>query len=394
MAGSASQVRSLYTVMGDRRVTETELPWLSGFHGAAPVRVGNAANDQLQLDVFGELADASFLAARAGLSENDLAWSLHRQLVEYLEGEWKKPDSGMWEMRGERRDFVHSKVMAWVAFDRSVKMMESLGLAGPLERWVAARDAVHEEVIRKGYDSARRCFVQYYGSREVDASALLLPQVGFLPVHDPRIAGTVRAVETDLLDGGFVRRYRDTAGLGAFSRGEGCFLPCSFWLADVYQISGRRAEARELFERLVAVSNDVGLLPEEYDPAARRMLGNFPQAFSHVALVNTAYNLSLNMGPARERLEARAPRRRGSEAQLLVTVGVGASGGEVVADRHAHLVGRGGLADRDRGRAGVLVAAAVGERVALPDREEGAASHCDTPGCSQSVPLPVTCATG
>jgi GH15 family glucan-1,4-alpha-glucosidase len=310
VAGSASQVRTLYTVMGERRVTEAELPWLSGFHGATPVRIGNAANEQLQLDVFGELADASFLAARTGLSQHDLAWSLHRQLVEYLEGTWRDPDSGMWEMRGERRDFVHSKVMAWVAFDRSVKMMESLHLPGPLERWTAARDAVREEVCRKGYDSARRCFVQYYGSREVDASALLIPLVGFLPVHDARVAGTVRAVETDLIHEGFVRRYRDTAGLGASSRGEGCFLPCSFWLADVYLIAGRRAKAHALFDRLVSIANDVGLLPEEYDPTARRMLGNFPQAFSHVALVNTAHNLSLNMGPARDRLEARAPRGR------------------------------------------------------------------------------------
>ncbi|MGH7440759.1 MAG: glycoside hydrolase family 15 protein [Polyangiaceae bacterium] len=314
VAGSASQVRSLYNVMGERRVTEAELPWLSGFHGALPVRIGNAANDQFQLDIFGELADAAFLAARTGLTRtgaggDDLAWSLHRELIEYLEGAWNKPDSGMWEMRGERRDFVHSKVMAWVAFDRSVKMIESLGSPGPLERWIAARDAVREEVCRKGYDSQKRAFVQYYGSREVDASALLIPLVGFLPVDDPRIAGTVRAVETDLLDEGFVRRYRDTAGLGAFSRGEGCFLPCSFWLADVYLVSGRRAMAQAVFDRLVSVANDVGLLPEEYDPASRRMLGNFPQAFSHVALVNTAHNLSLSVGPARHRLEARAPRR-------------------------------------------------------------------------------------
>jgi GH15 family glucan-1,4-alpha-glucosidase len=214
----------------------------------------------------------------------------------------------MWEMRAEQRDFVHSKVMAWVAFDRSVKVMESLHLPGPLERLRAARDAVKDEVCRKGYDGAKRSFVQYYGSREVDASALLLPLVGFLPVSDPRVVGTVRAVETDLLDGGFVRRYRDTAGLGAFSRGEGCFLPCSFWLADVYLISGRRAEAQKLFDRLLSVANDVGLLPEEYDPATRRMLGNFPQAFTHVALVNTAHNLSLSQGPARDRLEAKAPR--------------------------------------------------------------------------------------
>jgi GH15 family glucan-1,4-alpha-glucosidase len=310
VAGSPGQVRAMYSVLGERRVAEFELPWLSGFQGAAPVRIGNAASDQFQLDIFGELADAWFVAARAGLHENDLAWSLHLALVEYLEGVWRRPDSGMWEMRSEQRDFVHSKVMAWVAFDRSVKMMESLRLRGPLERWRAARDAVKDEVCRKGYDGAKRSFVQYYGSREVDAAALLLPLVGFLPVSDPRIVGTVRAVETDLVDQGFVRRYRDTAGLGAFSRGEGCFLPCSFWLADVYMISGRRAEARAMFERLVSVANDVGLLPEEYDPASRRMLGNFPQAFTHVALVNTAHNLSLSMGPARDRLEARAPRRR------------------------------------------------------------------------------------
>jgi GH15 family glucan-1,4-alpha-glucosidase len=310
VAGKGEQVRAMYSVLGERRLTEVEVPWLAGFHGAKPVRIGNAANDQLQLDIVGELADMLFLSARIDLDGHDIGWPLHRELVEFLEGAWRQPDSGMWEVRGTRREFVHSKVMAWVAFDRSVKLMESLKLDGPLDRWRKVRATIHDEVCRKGYDAEKRSFVQYYGAREVDASSLLIPLVGFLPISDERVAGTVRAIEHDLLLEGFLRRYCATDCDGR-TRSEGCFLPCSFWLADVYLLADRRREAEALFGRVVAVANDVGLLAEEYDPTTRRMLGNFPQAFSHVALVNSAHNLSQAVGPARHRLEAKAPEARG-----------------------------------------------------------------------------------
>lgn len=311
VAGKGDQVRAMYTVLGERRITEVELPWLAGFQGARPVRVGNAANDQLQLDIVGEVADTLFLSAREGLDAGPPAWALQRELVEFLEGAWQQPDSGIWEARGVRREFVHSKVMAWVAFDRSVKMVEGLGLEGPVERWRATRDAIHDEVCRRGYDATRRAFMQHYGAREVDASALMIPLVGFLPASDPCVAGTVHAIEDELVVDGFVRRYR-ARGRGDVH--EGCFLPCTFWLADVYLLSGRRAESESLFERAVAVANDVGLLAEEYDPSARRLLGNFPQAFSHVALVNSAHNLHQAQGPARHRQAARFPAR--SEQRL------------------------------------------------------------------------------
>ena len=302
IAGNAGETKAMYAIRGERRVEEIELPWLDGFHGAKPVRIGNAVHKQLQLDVYGEVCDALYLSARTRLNHTDQhIWSLQTKLMEFLEGAWQEPDEGMWEVRGPRRDFLHSKVMVWVAFDRSVKMIEELGLEGPIERWRKTRDLVHDEITAKGFDEASGAFVQYYGAREVDASALLMPLVGFLPPTDKRVLGTIRQIEKTLLLDGFVRRYRTKTETDGLPPGEGCFLPCSFWLADVYMLLGRRKEACKLFDRLVALTSDIGLLSEEYDPVARRFLGNFPQAFSHVALVNTARNLYSKNGPARHR---------------------------------------------------------------------------------------------
>ncbi|HEX7667738.1 MAG TPA: glycoside hydrolase family 15 protein, partial [Polyangiaceae bacterium] len=301
VAGNADQVKAMYSLRGERRVEEVELSWLPGYFGAKPVRVGNAVHEQLQLDIFGEVCDAFFLSARTELDAEDEVWQLQKKLVEFLETAWRDPDEGMWEVRGPRRDFTHSKVMAWVAFDRSVKLIEQLGLEGPVERWRQTRDAIHDEICRKAYDHEKRAFVQYYGGREVDATALLMPLVGFLPIDDPRVKSTIKAVESDLLIDGFVRRYRTKTSTDGLPPGEGCFLPCSFWLADAYVLQGRMDEARALFEKLAALANDVGLISEEYDPVRKHMLGNFPQAFTHVALLNTARNLSHDDGPARHR---------------------------------------------------------------------------------------------
>lgn len=301
VAGNGDQVKAMYSIRGRGRVEETELSWLAGYFDAKPVRIGNAVHKQLQLDIFGEVCDAFFLSARTDLDEQEQIWQLQTKLVQYLETKWREPDEGMWEVRGPRRDFTHSKVMAWVAFDRSVKLIEQLGLEGPLERWTQARDAIHDEVCMKAYDHEKGAFVQYYGARDVDASALLMPLVGFLPVDDPRVKRTIEAIERDLSNDGLLLRYRSKRSTDGLPPGEGCFLPCSFWLADVYVLQGRMDEARALFERLVGLANDVGLLSEEYDPENHRMLGNFPQAFTHVALVNTARNLSESGGPANHR---------------------------------------------------------------------------------------------
>jgi GH15 family glucan-1,4-alpha-glucosidase len=305
-AGDPADLQILYGPAGERRLLEIELPWLPGYEGAKPVRIGNAASKQLQLDVYGEMMDVLDVARRAGLPPDPDAWSLQKTLLRHLAGAWKKPDEGIWEVRGPRRHFTHSKVMAWVAFDRAVRAVEQAGLDGPVERWRTIRAAIHEEVCANGFDPKGATFVQYYGADIVDASLLMIPLVGFLPAADSRVAGTVAAVERQLLRDGLVQRYRHDdrqRGVDGLPPGEGAFLPCSFWLADNYVLAGRRDEAVGLFERLVALSNDLGLLSEEYEPDARRLVGNFPQAFSHVALVNTARNLARPHGPAERRRE-------------------------------------------------------------------------------------------
>jgi GH15 family glucan-1,4-alpha-glucosidase len=291
IAGDPADLQIMYGVAGERRLTEFELPWLSGYEGSAPVRIGNAASEQIQVDVFGEVMDALYQARAHGLRKEQHAWDLQKTLLRYLESAWTRPDEGIWEIRGEPKHFVHSKVMAWVAFDRGVRTVEEQGLDGPADRWRELRASIHAEVCERGYDEGLGSFVQSYGSQELDASLLLIPLVGFLPASDRRVRGTIEAIERDLLQDGFVLRYRTHTDVDGLPPGEGVFLPCSFWLVDCYELIGRRDEARALFKRLVALANDVGLLAEEYDPKAQRLLGNFPQAFTHLALVNSAFNL-------------------------------------------------------------------------------------------------------
>ncbi len=294
VAGQPSALQIMYGPAGERRLPEQELEWLSGYAGSKPVRIGNAASRQLQLDVYGEVMDAMHQARRAGIEPSTPAWDLQRALLDFLESAWQEPDEGIWEVRGPRRHFTHSKVMAWVAMDRAVKAVEQLGLEGPVERWRRLRQEIHDEVCQRGYDAERKTFTQYYGSRELDASLLMAPLVGFVPPHDERAQGTVEAIQRELCQDGFVLRYapEGAGGVDGLAGGEGAFLACSFWLADNLCLLGRHDEALALFEQLLAVANDVGLLAEEYDPVGRRLVGNFPQAFSHVALVNTACNLS------------------------------------------------------------------------------------------------------
>ncbi len=304
VAGTPSQMNILYGVRGERRLSEIELGWLPGYENSRPVRVGNAAYQQLQLDVFGEVMDAMHLALRSGIEPEDDAGRVMEALLEFLETAWNKPDEGIWEIRGPRRDFTHSKVMAWVAFDRMVKVIKQFGVAGPIERYRAVRKQIHAEVCRRGFDASRNTFVQHYDSQDLDASLLMIPLVGFLPAEDPRVAGTVAAIERELLADGFVRRYATGSGVDGLPPGEGAFLPCTFWLVDNYKLLGRQAEAEQLFERLLGLRNDLGLLAEEYDPAARRLVGNFPQAFSHVSLINSAVNLEHHNCPAHHRRQA------------------------------------------------------------------------------------------
>ncbi|WP_296226415.1 glycoside hydrolase family 15 protein [Ralstonia sp. UBA689] len=305
VAGSPSQIQIMYGIAGERRLGEWTVPWLPGYEGAQPVRVGNAAAQQLQLDVYGELMDALYLARKGGLSGDETAWHLQIALMEHLETIWLMPDEGIWEVRGPARHFTHSKVMAWVAFDRAVKTVEQFGLEGPVERWRSVRDRIHAEVCAHGYNARRGCFVQSYGSEAMDAALLMLPLVGFLPASDPRIQGTVGAIEQDLLVNGLVRRYRTETAADGLPEGEGTFLPCSFWYVDNLVMQGRDSEALALFEKLLALRNDVGLLSEEYDPRAGRLVGNFPQAFSHIALVNSALALSA-AAPAERGVSQRA----------------------------------------------------------------------------------------
>jgi GH15 family glucan-1,4-alpha-glucosidase len=291
VAGNPGDIQILYGIAGERRIAEEELDWLPGYEGSTPVRRGNAASEQLQLDVFGEVIDALYLGRAAGMPATRDSWALQRKLLQRLETIWQEPDQGIWEVRGPRRHFTHSKVMAWVAFDRAVRSVEEQGLAGPVDRWRSVRDEIHAQVCERGWSEEGRSFVQFYGGGVLDASLLMIPIVGFLPPEDARVRGTLAAVERDLLRDGFVQRYPVDPALeevDGLPPGEGVFLPCSFWLVENLALTGRLDEATALFERLLAVRNDVGLLAEEYDPASGRLLGNMPQAFSHLALINAA----------------------------------------------------------------------------------------------------------
>ncbi|HTU23314.1 MAG TPA: glycoside hydrolase family 15 protein [Gemmataceae bacterium] len=290
-AGNPDKLQIMYGLAGERRLTEWEVDWLPGYEGSRPVRVGNQASTQFQLDVYGELLDALYQSRRIGLEPEQAAWNFELALMAFLETGWQHPDEGIWEVRGSRRHFTHSKVMAWVAFDRAVKAVEQFELEGPVERWRGLRDTIHREVCTKGFDRDKNSFVQYYGSPEPDASLLMIPLVGFLPADDPRMLGTVACIERQLLHGDFVKRYNTQSGIDGLPPGEGAFLPCTFWLADNYVLQGRQQEAEHVFQRLLALCNDVGLISEEYDPESRRLVGNFPQAFTHVGLINTAMNL-------------------------------------------------------------------------------------------------------
>ena len=303
-AGDPADLQIMYGLAGERRLAEWTADWLPGYEGASPVRIGNAAVQQFQLDVYGEVMDALHLARCTGLEPDQYGWSLQQALMSYVEEHWREPDEGIWEVRGPRRRFTHSRVMAWVAADRSVRSIERFGLEGPLKRWRALRDEIHAEVLHDGYDDERGTFTMSYGGKELDAALLMLPALGFLPADDPRMVGTVQAIERELLSDGFVMRYTQPPqdSPDGLPPGEGAFLACSFWLADNYAMQQRHDDARELFERLLDRRNDVGLLAEEYDPVAGRQVGNFPQAFSHVPLIETARTLGLGeSGPAHPR---------------------------------------------------------------------------------------------
>jgi GH15 family glucan-1,4-alpha-glucosidase len=300
-AGAPSQLQIMYGIGGERRLYEVELPWLPGYDESLPIRIGNAAHQQLQLDIFGEVIDTLHQARRGGLQTREEDWAFQRAVVEHLAEIWRKPDEGIWETRGAPQHFTYSKVMAWVALDRGIRAVETLGVAGPIDKWKALRERIHDEVCDRGFDAGRGTFVQAFGSRELDASLLLIPTTGFLPPDDPRVRGTIEAVERHLFVDGFVRRYDTEAVDDGLPPSEGAFLACSFWLADAYLLVGRFDEARGLFERLLALRNDVGLLAEQYDTGARCLSGNFPQAFSHVALVSTAHNLARATKPAHQR---------------------------------------------------------------------------------------------
>ncbi len=304
-AGSPRQIQIMYGIRGERRLTEWQVPWLPGYEGSLPVRIGNAAHNQLQLDIFGEVMDALHQARAGGLGANAAGWDLQREFLKHLETIWREPDEGLWEIRGPRQHFTHSKAMAWLAFDRAVKSADAFGLPGEIDRWRLAREKIHNNVCTRGFNAELGSFVQAYGSKQLDASLLLLPAIGFLPASDARIRGTVAAIERDLLVGGLVRRYDTESGTDGLPPGEGLFLACSFWLVDAYVMLGRRDEAVALFERLLGLRNDLGLLSEQYEPVSRRLVGNFPQAFSHLALVNSASNLAHFRKPAEQRSETR-----------------------------------------------------------------------------------------
>jgi GH15 family glucan-1,4-alpha-glucosidase len=301
VAGTPSQVQTLYGLAGERWIMEWEVPWLTGYQGAKPVRVGNAASTQLQLDVYGELLDAQYQEAHLGLVPPGQSWALQTALIGHLEAIWDQPDECIWEIRGEPQQFTFSKVMAWVAFDRTIRHAEEFGLKGPVEHWKELRARIYQSVCRNGFNEAKGAFVQYYGSDELDASLLLMPMVGFLPANDPRMKATIEAIGRELAVDGLIQRYRTHKGVDGLPAGEGLFLACSFWYVDCLSLLGRHDDARALFTRLLSIRNDVGLLAEEYDPEARRQLGNFPQAFSHLALINAALNLDNQHGPGARR---------------------------------------------------------------------------------------------
>jgi GH15 family glucan-1,4-alpha-glucosidase len=310
IAGDPAGLQILYGLAGERRAPEFELTWLAGYEGSRPARVGNAAVDQLQLDVYGEVMDTLWLARSYGLDPDESAWRIQNKLMDWLESEWNQPDEGLWEVRGPRQHFTHSKVLAWVAADRAVRTVEDSGLDGPVDQWRTLRKAIHRDVCDKGYDPTRNAFTQAYGSTDLDAALLLIPQLGFLPPDDERVRGTLRAVQQELtVDDTYVLRYRNGAeGVDGLPGDEGAFLACSFWLADALVLDGQVGAGRDLFERLLGLRNDVGLLAEEYDPRIGRQLGNVPQAYSHLALVNTALNLAEapakgRGGPAEERAD-------------------------------------------------------------------------------------------
>ena len=306
VAGSPDQIQIMYGLGGERRLKEWEIEWLAGYEGSKPVRIGNDAASQLQLDVYGEVLDALYQARRAGIAPSPAGWALEVALVEHLEKVWQQPDRGIWETRGSLRHFTHSKVMAWVAFDRAIRSAEEFGLRGPITRWRDTRARIHSDVCQHGYDRQLGAFVQSYGSKILDASLLLLPLVGFLPPHDARVKSTLAAIERWLTIDGFTLRYQTERAMDGLPPGEGVFLACSFWFADNLLLQGRTADAERLFSRLLALRNDVGLLAEEYDPGARRQLGNFPQALSHLALVGTALNLARGARPVDQRHHERS----------------------------------------------------------------------------------------
>ncbi len=297
-AGAPDQLQIMYGPAGERRLTESVVDWLPGYEGSKPVRVGNAAAGQFQLDVYGELMDAVDRARRHGIEVDDVVWQVQLALMDFVHDHWTDPDDGIWEVRGPRRPFTHSKVMAWVAFDRAVRAVEDHGLEGPADKWRAARDDVHAEVCEKGFNPRRTAFTQYYGSDQLDASVLMIPLVGFLPADDERVVATVEAVQRELMVDGFVLRYQNRSGVDGLPGTEGAFLPCTFWLADCLTMLGRLDEARAILVRLLGLVNDVGLISEEYDTARRRLVGNFPQAFTHVGLVNAARNLTAALDDA------------------------------------------------------------------------------------------------
>lgn len=302
-AGDPEQLQIMYGLAGERRLTETELPWLPGYEGSKPVRVGNAAYDQLQIDVYGELMDALHVGRKFMLEPSEASWRFQKLLLADLEGKWNEPDEGIWEVRGGRRHFTHSRLMAWVAYDRGIKAVEDFGLSGPVDRWRTLRDTIRDDILSNGWSAKQNSFVQYYGGEALDASLLLIPSVGFLPPEDTRVIATVEAVQRELVEDGLVLRYRPDDTPDGLRGAEGTFLVCSFWLVDALTMIGRLEEAEALFERLLSLRNDVGLLAEEYDPRGKRQLGNFPQAFSHVGLVNAAHNLIATQGPAEERAD-------------------------------------------------------------------------------------------
>jgi len=304
IAGSADQMQIMYGVRGERRLDELELPWLTGYENSKPVRIGNAASAQFQLDVYGEVLGTMYRAHQAGIENRETDWRLQAALMNFLESNWHKPDEGIWEVRGGPKHFTHSKVMAWVAFDRAVRLVEECGCSADqhVRRWRKVRDQIHAEVCERGFSPSKKAFTQYYGSDALDASLLMMPLAGFLPFSDKRVRGTIDAIERELMQDGFVLRYRpEEEGVDGLPGSEGVFLPCSFWMVSCLHGIGRKKEAREMFERLLSLRNDLGLLAEEYDPRSKRQLGNFPQAFTHVSLVNTAFNLTDKMRSIRKR---------------------------------------------------------------------------------------------